>query len=172
MKPITKKVIEAGLIPKHTLLMFKRWGYLDPEDTSLPEGSKAVIATADQLKAGFTQLVEELDTLLEEKAEEGIKETRFSVMLIDPFRIKWLVEDKHGNWTSRHELPIVVFKDEAGNMIFPPSAGDPADRRFEMYNSKIQYEITSSVPLWYGDTLYAYQVEAEPIHTRSDRATL
>ena len=160
MKPISQKVIEAGLVPKHALLLFKRWGYLDPEDTDLPEeGPEA--AKGDQLKEGFIQFVEELDTLLEAKAEEEIKETRFSITLKDPRSVKWLREDKHGNFVDMGDWTLVVFSDEVGRLIFPPSE-NPAHCRFRIIATKERMEVTSCTPLWHGDTLYAYQVEAEP----------
>lgn len=156
MKPIIKKVIEAGLIPKHTLLLFKRWGYLEPEatDVDIPES-----VTSKELKAGFIRFVEELDELIEAKADEGIKETRFAITLKEPFRIKWLREDKYSNYIVSDDWIVVVFQDEAGRLIFPPSA-DPTDRKFIVMSNNERFEITTCTPLWYGDTLYAYQVEA------------
>ncbi len=173
MKPISKKVIEAGLIPKHTLLLFKRWGFLDPKDDILPD-TQTALTSAENLKQGFIRFVEELDELLEEKAEEEPKETRFSITLKEPFAVEWLREDKHGCWveySAPYDETLVVFKDEADRLIFPPSH-DPNGRHFRIKKSKIHYEVIESTPLWYGSTLYAYQVEAEPFNTRSDRATL
>lgn len=79
MKPISKKVIEAGLVPKHTLMLMRRWGYLDLE--TCPD----IIPTMqDDLKQGFLKFVEELEELIaaEEEDDYDIKETEFSLASI------------------------------------------------------------------------------------------
>ena len=76
MKPISRKVIEAGLVPKHTLLLMRRWGYLDPE--SCPE----ILPTIqDDLKQSFLKFVEELEELLDAEDEDyyEIKAIDFSL---------------------------------------------------------------------------------------------
>lgn len=157
MKPIAQKVVDAGLVPKHTLLLFKRWGYMDPEQTEVPD---TALAKHKELEEGFTQFVEELDTLLEEKQDEEIKETRFSITLGDPFQVRWLYEEDQC-YLETQDAPFIVFHDETGRLIFPTQF-DPTDRYFVAVAKDDRFHVTDCVPLWHGDTLYAYQVEVEP----------
>lgn len=162
MKPITKAVIDAGLIPKHTLMLFKRWGYLDPDATEIPEETTAMTRTAREIKDSLHSFVEELDALIEEKAEEPIKETRLSITLRNPFRIQLLFEDKYGNWIEGGE-DFVVFHDEADYLIFAPSIEIHMGSKFINVATKDWYEVYSHAPLWHDDMVYADQVEAHKI---------
>lgn len=157
MKPISKKIAESGLVPKHTLLLMQRWGYLDPEEPLTTEAE----VIQEEIREGFAQFVEELDTLIEAKDEEEMKETKFSITLQDPFRVTWLSE-KYGNWSAYGDF-IVVFRDEAERMIFPSSESPHIGMRFEVLLDKSWYEVTECTPLWSGDTIVAYQVEAEQL---------
>lgn len=165
MKPIAKKVIEAGLVPKHTLMLMKRWGYMDPEDTT-SVATSGLISTevgkvASDVENGFTQLVEELDELLEAKNEEDIKETKFSITLCNPFRVMWLTKDKYGNYRN-YGTQFVVFHDEADRLIFPASEEPSLDSSFEAMVSGDCFHVENVTPLWSGDLIIAYQVETRP----------
>lgn len=161
MKPISKKVVEAGLVSKHTLLLMKRWGYMDPEQELPEDGESTSMAQRvhSEIKVSFTKFVDDLDQLLEEKETEDIKETKFSITLTDPFQIIRLYE-KYGNY-EEFGSPIIIFRDETGRMVFPPSEMPGLGDMFEMMDSKDWYEITEVAPLWSGNTIVAYQVEAE-----------
>lgn len=155
MKPITKKVIEAGLVPKHTILLMQKWGYLDPEATA--DVDERVVH--HDIKSSLTKFVEELDELLEAKKDEDIKETSFSITLRSPFRIMWLYE-KYGNYSTYGD-PIIAFKDEMDRIILPASESPSEGRLFSRLSDEAWFEITSCTPLWADDTIVAYQIEAE-----------
>jgi hypothetical protein len=158
MKPISKKVIEAGLVPKHTLLLMQRWGYMDPETDDIDQDPILQTVHSD-LKEGFAKFVDELDELLEAKQEEDIKETSFSLLLKNPFRIMWLSE-KYGNYSTYGD-PVVVFKDDLDRLVFPASEECHVGRMFSRMTDESWFEITEVTPLWADDTLAAYQVEVE-----------
>lgn len=148
MKPITKKVIEAGLVPKHTILLMQRWGYLEPEASDIPT------MQAD-LKEGFIQFVEDLEELIEEEAEKDIQETKFSITLRDPFLVYWIGDAKPRS--------VIVFKDESGHLIFPASEGVRLGDIFQTAETKELQEIISVVRLWSGSDIVAYQVDVRSI---------
>lgn len=72
MKPVTKKILESGLLDKHTIAMLDRWGASivrhGSDEHPVTEGQK--IETKEQLE----QFVEELEELLD-KEEEVMRET-------------------------------------------------------------------------------------------------
>ncbi len=141
MKEISKKIIEAGLVDKHTLRLIQKWGYLDGgvENTKLEE-----------TKASFHEFVDDLDSLLDAKDEEDIKETRFSIILNNPTIVAWAGDEDN---------TFVVFHDETDNLIFAPGSKPEVLNRFWVMKTKKIYTVEEVVPLWYGDTLYAYQVK-------------
>ncbi len=154
MKPISKKIIEAGLVPKHTLMLMQKWGYMDPESKDADQQ----IVQLD-IKDTFSKFVDELDELLEAKNEEDIKEISFSITLRNPFRILWLAE-KNGNYFT-HSNPIIAFRDEMDRIILPASESPSVGNYFSRLSDEHWFEITSVTPLWADDTIVAYQIEAE-----------
>ena len=168
MKPITKKVIESGLVPKHALMLMQRWGYLDPEEAVIPDTGPAQ-RTAKELKSFLVRFVEELDELIEAEAEEEIKETSFSITLNSPLSIIWKPPIYFGSDLSPNiwSPPMVIFRDEFGHFIIPDPAWKPEIGH--MFRPKTTdgdlhwYEITSCTPLWSGDTLIAYQIDAKEL---------
>lgn len=66
MKELMKKVIEAGLVPKHTLQLMERWRMIPTvEDTRIPSKEELELRTQEQL----TAFAEEIGALLEEKTD-------------------------------------------------------------------------------------------------------
>jgi hypothetical protein len=82
MKPLVKKVLEAGLVEKHTALMLEKWRLLQ-------DGAADLIGTRHfDTQQALTDFVEEIEELLD--AEPTIKETRLDYALKgpeDPFEI-------------------------------------------------------------------------------------
>lgn len=155
MKSITKKVIEAGLVSKHTLLLMQRWGYLEPEATPI-HGTMQT-----DLKEGFAKFVEELDELLAEEDDGDIKETKFSITLRNPSLVKWYVPTGDNN-------PIIVFTDESTQLIFPASEDPQPGDRFYAIDTQNLYEITTVIKLWSGSNVIAHQVGSNLIHRNPD----
>jgi hypothetical protein len=144
VKDISKKIVEAGLVDKHTLVLMQRWGYLDGtvETTKL-----------EQTKETFRDFVDDLEGLLDAKDEEGIKETRFAILLSNPINVSWIRDE---------ENPFIVFHDEADNLIFAPGTTPEVGDCFMVVKTRKLNLIEEVTPLWYGDTLYAYQVRYTP----------
>lgn len=155
MKPITKKVIESGLVHKHTVMLMQRWGYLEPEAASI----HGIMQT--DLKEGFSKFVEELDELLAEEDDGDIKETKLSITLRNPSLIKWYVPTGDDN-------PIIVFTDESTQLIFPASEEPQSGDRFYAVDTRNLYEITTVTKLWSGSDVIAHQVGSRLIHRNPD----
>jgi hypothetical protein len=73
MRELTKKVVQAGLVEKNTIELFKRWGMLDPDFDAEPVED----ATREQL----LNLVNDIAQLLEEEGE--VPELRESDMELE-----------------------------------------------------------------------------------------
>ena len=72
MKELTKKVIEAGLVPKHALQMMEKWKMLDPsEQYAAPSKEDLENRTQEQL----TSFTEEIAELLEDSGLPECRET-------------------------------------------------------------------------------------------------
>ena len=72
MKELMKKIIEAGLVPKHTLQMMERWKMVDPRETcSMPSQAELENRTKAQLQA----FAEEISELLEDTTLPEMRET-------------------------------------------------------------------------------------------------
>lgn len=80
MKPITKRLLQAGLIDNKFASMLEYWGALDPEEV---EHQKAITNLVNT-KKDLLQLVDDLDEILGTKETEGIKETRFEIYTRKP----------------------------------------------------------------------------------------
>lgn len=63
---LVKKIIEAGLVPKHALEMMRRWRLVDPDlDVRVPTKDELEMRTREQL----TAFAEEIGALLEAKTD-------------------------------------------------------------------------------------------------------
>jgi len=79
MKELSKKIIEAGLVPKHTLQMMEKWKMLDPSDVhAVPSKEELESRTKEQL----TSFAEEIAGLLEDTA---LPECRETDLMLDHF---------------------------------------------------------------------------------------
>jgi len=152
MKPIVQKILESGLVNKHTALLMEKWGTLD-------RGASELVGKEDLREASESTLmkfVEELDSLIEEEYRNN-HETRLSIALGEPFLVQPL------RWTTGK---IVVFLDEMENFIFPkdlyPDWLLPTGR-FRRINDDQVWEIDEVTPLFVGEHRYAHQVRATKI---------
>jgi hypothetical protein len=59
MNKLSQKIIEAGLVPKHTLQLMKMWGMVpdDAEETDLPKNGEGLQEMAEELVADIAELV-------------------------------------------------------------------------------------------------------------------
>lgn len=81
MKPLTKKVLESGLIDKHMALMLERW-------KAIPDGASDLVnedALKDATKEGLMKLGEELGDEVDKL--RTLKETQ-----LDLDKLRWPVE--------------------------------------------------------------------------------
>jgi hypothetical protein len=76
VKELTKKVLEAGLVEKHTARMFEQWGHLDRGSADLVGQQKV---TAETLEA----FVEDIDKLIEKSSE--VHETALDINVTAEF---------------------------------------------------------------------------------------
>lgn len=76
MKPLVKRVLEAGLVDKHTAQMLERWGQLD-------QGAADLVGQKQLTEKTLTQFVEELDELMETE-KETYKQTTLDVFVTSP----------------------------------------------------------------------------------------
>lgn len=107
MKPVTKKILEAGLVDKHAAAMLTRWGMLEVGEAG-QTGIKKI--TAEQLE----QFAEELDELVD-REEETMRETPLdmSVGPTEAFVCENTSEKFVGRWDPMGRLvsyPVLKLK--------------------------------------------------------------
>lgn len=151
MKPLTRKLLESGLISKHVTRLLEKWGALEA-------GASALVGTDDVRRASEDVLVrfaEEIEMLVAADREQ-LRETRLTIYLRNPQIVIW---HRVNGVPHPESTPFIVFADEAGYFIFPPSTTYVAQgNEFLVLNSASVYAITDVTPLYQDDQIYAYQV--------------
>jgi hypothetical protein len=125
MRPLTRKILESGLIDVATATLMERWG-------ALPEGAAALAADKTIETATRAQLVRMADEI----GEEAEKALKLRESLLDLDKIKWPVHLSIYKPTSRVglefssadillgdrvETNITAVIDRAGRYYFRPS---------------------------------------------------
>jgi len=72
MRDLSKKIVEAGLVPKHTLQLMERWKMLDPVDIHCAPSREEL---ESRTKEQFTAFAGEIADLLEETSLPEMQET-------------------------------------------------------------------------------------------------
>lgn len=146
MKELVKKILEAGLVDKHTALLFERWRTVD-------SGAADIVGREDIRKVSVESLVqfaEELAQLIEIE-RSSFRESKLSLCLKDPTQITWL---------HSPQPKTSAFHDEMGDFVFAPS---------HILNLRIgnrflaggeTWEIEDCSPLHVGNQCCAYLVSA------------
>ncbi len=150
MKKLSERIIEAGLVDKHTLRLFERWGAVMP-------GEIDTIERRELTKATISEFVDDIENLLEESSE--LKETRLEIVIKKPPQMYFC----QGLGT------FVAVEDELGRLIVGPNdilrRGDvvspPQERGSRIVPPNRQ--VLEVEPLYQGDKLHAYQVTLESI---------
>lgn len=152
MKEIVKKILEAGLVDKHTALLMEKWRSIDV-------GAADMVGKEDIRKVSeeaLTQFVEELDVLVEQE-RTSFRETRLSVTMKEPTLVFWVRCPSN---------KFVVFRDEMGNFVFPVSEWAHIMERKRFQTAEDMWEVTQHTPLIVGMTQYAHLVEASKVDLR------
>lgn len=146
MKELVKKILEAGLVSKHTALLFEKWKAID-------DGASDIVGKEDIRKVSeesLAQFAEELSVLIE-KERTSFQETKFSITMGDP---------KLAFWVQFPNSKIVVFRDEMEHFIFPPDETLHLWTGNRFQTDEGTWEIEDSDPLHVGDRRYAHLVKA------------
>ncbi len=115
MKTFTQKMLQSGLIDRHTALMLEKWG-------SLPNGSTEIIkddALRNATKAQLIRLAEELETEMDRL--ESLKEMQFDLK-----DLRWSTEVSilsPDNIQIAYKVPAVI--DRLGRFYFRIQDVDP-----------------------------------------------
>lgn len=105
MKPLTKKILESGLVDAHAARLFRRWGSLDDMDVigQIQIAKKMIIG--DFLE----EFIDDLENLLEKEKE--FKETRLG-MVVKPPKAFHVVGMNLSFYASEDEMGrLIVDKD-------------------------------------------------------------
>jgi hypothetical protein len=144
MRPVTKKILEAGLIDKHVQAMLTRWGSLEgiipPEQ--IPEMKRL------DTKQKLERFVEELEELID-KEEETMRETPLD-MAVGPMsgfvtgKVRFL-----GRW------------DPAGRLVSQPIPELKRGSKIEEYNNPKAHRVLDIVHLYQGNEVAFFLVTVE-----------
>lgn len=138
MKPLVKKILEAGLVDKHTARMLERWGQL--EDGAEDLVGQRRIASQKTLE----EFVEDLEGLLE--TEGDVKETRLEIQVRRP----------PAELYNRRLGTFAAVQDEMGRYIVSPV--NKLYRGDAISDDAGNMEVLEVEPLYHGEKLVAYQV--------------
>ena len=153
MKPLVKKILEAGLVDKHAARMFEQWGQLEPGAADLVGQKKVTEKTLEDF-------AEDIEALLEDEHE--VKETRLDVQVRPPVDlfcpasgIFSAVEDEMGRYIISTKVLL-----NRGDQIFHSLDGlhylDHQRRKDLPCWTVLEVE-----SLFQGDKLVAYQVTVD-----------
>lgn len=116
MKPLTKKVLESGLVDKHLAQMLEKWGNLPPGATEIIKDDKLKNATRDQLVSLGEEIGDEVEKL------RTLKETQ-----LDLENLRWPTEVSIKSMDGvliGYKIPAVV--DRMDRLYFRIQDVDPA----------------------------------------------
>lgn len=145
MKPLTKRILEAGLVDKHAAKMFESWGQLEPGDSDLV-GRKMVTET------GLRAFIDDIEQLTE--PDDEMKETRLDIRVTQP--PVTLLYVKTGNY-------IAAIEDEMGRFLIGSAWGFlvPGEVLRIAGEDEDYWTIEQVEPLYQGDDLIAYQITVD-----------
>ncbi len=152
MKPLTKKILESGIIEKNILKMFERWGTLDKESVDL-------VGTTSVLDEGVADFIEALDAILDENAEK--KETRLEITVRPPILL-FCPQIQNPKLAT-----FAAHEDELGRFIVAPNiklfrgAMVTPDEIGKIIPRPRWWKVLEIEPLHRGEKLVAHQVTVE-----------
>ena len=161
---LTRKVIEAGIIPAQAVKQLKAWRML-PDD--MPEEEKA--AATEQELLGF---VAEIGDLLEKDQEmPELRETMLDIPRM--FQVAHVATVVYEQGGQRLSVSVRYVEDSMGRYIFEnvPPYGEVAARVGNQFKAKdTVWEITEVEPLYLGETreprYYRCAVQGVPRHAQ------
>lgn len=141
MKPLVKKILEAGLVDKHSAKMFEQWGHLEP-------GAADIVGKKEITDKTLESFAEDIEALLEAEADK-MRETRLEAHVLPP--CEYFCELG----------PFAAVEDHMGNLIVSPelniTRGLKVSKGREIWELDYK-EVLDVEPLYQGDKLIAKQV--------------
>jgi len=166
MKPLTKKVVEAGLVPRHTLELMKHWQLV-------PDGAReADVSDADQEK--MLEFVRDIAVLLED--EQDIPEIKETVLDADVvFEDAVMTIAYADTRPERTRYDVQVARDRLGNFLIP-YVGQPTEIVARpgtriWWKDGAEFEVVEVLPSYEEDKLtwYVCRVQEVPDHAKMRR---
>lgn len=148
MKPLTRKLIESGLLDKHTIAMMQRWGQWDSGtigNAVMESSNPAAVSLKEMTEEGLEEFAEELSELLEQRSE--IHETRLEMQVKE----KTLIHDHLGKSQEG-------YFDLAGNLIIPVPLRLRVHRGSRLRANTQTYQVLDMDPVYQNDEMVALQV--------------
>jgi hypothetical protein len=147
MRPITKKILESGLLDKHVAAMLARWGAIDQEEYNNPSSRKQ-FETKEQLE----RFAEELDELID-KENEIMRETPLDMPLSGEL-LRFMTQGMagqafQGRW------------DQMGHLIVPPNVSLHRGVVFTDMAVLKKYRVADVTKLYKGEEVLAQCVMVE-----------
>lgn len=146
MKPITKKILESGLVDKHTAALMERWG------VGLERGASDLVGKEDLRKASaetLTSFASELEELLDNE-DETLRESR------NPIEVESWAALKDVASKQLFTAPV----DRSLSYIFPPTITPEMLTPGRIYEDQNEdrLEVLEHTDLYVDETLFAFQV--------------
>jgi hypothetical protein len=145
-KPITEKLIAAGIVDKTMTAMLDRWGQLAPGEYEKLTHKQVVTETLESFIEGLEEILE---------AEKPLRETRLEIPVKRP--PVELYSPKAGVFSA--------VEDEMGRLIVGP--GYQLERGWAVWGSHqmsghpATMQVLDVEPLYEGDRIFAYQITVQ-----------
>lgn len=142
MKPLTKKVLESGLVDKHVARMFEQWGQLEP-------GSADMVGRRRVTENSLQAFVSDIEDLVEAPPE--MHETVLDL----PVKEAVNLSDEHGN-------AVAGYWDFMGHIVVPTNKKIRIQRGSRLVAATEEearvYRVLDIEPLYQNDTMVALQI--------------
>lgn len=153
MKPVTKKILEAGLLDKHTVAMFERWKTIDHDNYEKGTSSTSVQAyeqkkfeTREQLE----KFAEEIGELLEAK-DSVTFETALDLPLVE----------RHFFYDYKTKARFTGYIDKLSRLVIPPAIKVIRGQFLMDLSTSVKYQVLEVEDLHKNDQLQARLVTGE-----------
>lgn len=149
MKPLTKKILEAGLVEKTSVQLMEKWGQIDRGASSLVNHEALKGVTEET----FNKFAEEVEVLMDED-REAFKETKLEFRVGEPLCANW----------GESKVPLALFRDNMGNFLFSLNLESMAvpGSKFRTRDGCV-WRILDKQTLYLGDNPYLIQVRVEEL---------
>jgi hypothetical protein len=142
MTPLVKKILEAGLVDKHTAALMEHWGTLDAGAVDLVDKKKLTEKNLEQFVEDIEALISPDVPMHETMLDQATGRRRVMVQDLPPYP----------------GAEFVAIDDPTGKLIIPPEIRLHRGEYIRGSESIKNWLVEDVVPIYVGDHLSGYRV--------------